>query len=277
MAITLASITEGQQIEPPRILLYGQEGIGKSTFAAQAPNPIFGFTEKGWGTMSLRKFPLWREWGDVVESFRALLSEEHEFQTLVVDTVDWLETIIWAKTCEDGGKESIEDFGYGKGYVQALKYWDQFVEMCDALHEERGMGVILVAHAAVKTFSNPEGDNYDQYQLALHQKAAATLKEWADCVLFARYEVKVRKLEGGVQKDKGKAMKEYGEPTRLLHTEERAAYWAKNRYGLPATLPFDWKAFADALDAGIAKKAALVERLQKDGHGPSNGAAAAAG
>jgi hypothetical protein len=262
MTFTLASIQKGQIIEPPRILLYGKEGVGKTSWAAQAPRPIFIFTEKGRGKLSLDAFPLAQSWNDIVSAFRALLSEEHEYQTLVVDTVDWLEKLIWEQTCTDGGKDSIEDFGYGKGYVQALKYWTQFVEMLNDVHDQKNMAIILLGHAAVKTFNNPDGDNYDRYQLAMHQKAEAMIREWVDCVLFADYEIKVRKPENALDKSKGKAVKVHGDMTRLLHTEERPAYLAKNRYGLPATLSLDWSAFDEAMDAGIERTEKVVEKLK---------------
>jgi AAA domain len=261
MNFTLVSVQKGQIIEPPRILLYSVEGIGKTTWASHAPNPIFIFTEKGRGRLSLDSFPLAQSWGDVTAAFRSLASEEHDYETVVIDTVDWLEKLIWEQTCTDGGKDSIEDFGYGKGYVQALKYWGQFLDALNELHEARGMATILLGHAMVKTFNNPDGDNYDQYQLAMHQKAAAMLKEWVDVVLFANYEVKVRKNENAIDKSKGKAVKVHGDIPRLMHTEERPAFWAKNRYGLPATLPLSWDAFADAMDAGIEKTEKVVEKL----------------
>jgi len=261
MAFTLASIQKGQIIEPPRILIYGAEGVGKTSFAADAPGSVFIFTEKGRGRLSLDAYPLAQSFGDVMAALRSLLSEEHAYETVVIDTVDWLEKLIWEQTCTDGGKDSIEDFGYGKGYVQALKYWAQFLDALTELHDSRGMAIILLGHAMVKTFNNPDGDNYDQYQLAMHQKAAAMLKEWVDVVGFANYEVKVRKNEGAIDKNKGKAVKIHGDIPRLLHTEERPAFWAKNRYGLPPVMPLSWEAFAEAMDAGIGEMEKTVAKL----------------
>lgn len=267
MAFTLASIQKGQIIEPPRIAIYGKPGIGKTSWAAQAPNPIFLFTEKGRGRLNLKSFPLARSWGDVTEAGRALLDEEHEYKTFVIDGIDSLEPLIWAQTCADGDskgpKDQIEDFGFGKGYNYALRYWREFLEMLDALHEERGMAVILIAHAMVKTFKNPDGDDYDRYQVTVNDKAEPLIRKWVDCMLFADYEIKVRKQENAIDKSKGKAVKVYGDMNRLLYTEERPAFWAKNRYGLPPVLPLSWGDFADAMDAGIEKTEKVVEKLKK--------------
>lgn len=238
-----------------------------TTFASEAPSPVFLFTEKGRGVLNIAAFPLARTWDDVKSGIRALLSENHEHQALVIDTVDWLEKIIFEALCEEEGKSSIEDFGYGKGYIKALVYWRSFLDMLDQLHDEKGMIIIMLAHSMVKTFQNPDGDNYDQYRLALHDKTAAMLKEWCDAVLFANYDVKIRKIEGSIQKDKGKAMKVHGEIPRLLFTEERPAYWAKNRYALPHTIPMvkgqTWAAFEAAMEAGIAAQTATVEKFSK--------------
>lgn len=267
MSFTLASIQKGQIIRPPRILLYGVSGVGKTSFGAQAPNSIFIPTEDGGGRLAINSFPLSETWADFSSAVRVLLNDEHDFETAVIDSVDWLERLVWAETCNRHGKDSIESFGYGKGYTEALKVWGEFIEMMNALRDEKNMAVVMLGHAMVKTFNNPDGENYDRYQLAMHQKAGDILREWVDVMLFANYEVKVRKAENAIDKTKGKAVKVHGEENpRVVYTEERPAYVAKNRFGLPPTLPFPkdeaWGVFADAMDAGIEKTEKVVEKLK---------------
>lgn len=264
MAITLDSIETGQSNEPPRILIYGPGGIGKSSWAAAAPNPIFIFTEKGKGRLKVSSFPLARRFEDVTDSLACLATEDHNYQTIVLDTVDWLETLIHEKLCRDQGKDGIEDFGYGKGYVKALPYWTEIFSALDYLHDERGMAVILVGHSIVKTFNSPDTENYDQYQLKLDKHASAKSVEWCDAMLFANYEVKVKKVDEGFDKGKGKAARMPKVP-RLLHTEMRPAFIAKNRYSLPPTLPLSWAAFQEAMAVGIEEVEEQHEELEAEG------------
>lgn len=267
MTFTLASIQKGQIIKPPRVLLYGVSGVGKTNFGAHAPNSVFIPTEDGNGAMPINSFPLSETWGQFSSAVRVLLNEEHEYETVVVDSVDWLERLVWADTCNRHGKDSIESFGYGKGYTEALKVWGEFIEMMNALRDEKGMTVIMLGHAMVKTFNNPDGENYDRYQLAMHQKAGDILREWVDVMLFANYEVKVRKQENAIDKSKYKAVKIHTEENpRVVYTEERPAYIAKNRYSLPPVLPFpkneSWAVFEQAMDDGIKGTEKLVAKLK---------------
>lgn len=222
-----------------------------TTWASMAPKPVFIFTEKGKGRLSVSNFPLATKWDDVREALEVLYREDHEFESVVIDSLDWLERLIWDQLCRENGFSNIEDFGYGKGYVKALSLWSEFLRLVNQLHERKNMIVILVGHSIVKTFNSPTTENFDQYRLHLHEKAAALLKEWADCVFFANYEIKVRKSEDGFGKSKGKAVTNGSEIPRLMHTVERPAYWAKNRYSLPDTLPLSWDAFEEAMAAGI--------------------------
>jgi hypothetical protein len=269
MAITLESLQHGPTQDPPRILLYGVPGIGKTSFAACAPKPVFIMTEKGKGKLTFSSFPVAKSWENVEGSVNALLRESHDYETVVVDTIDWLESLVWDRTCRDEGKDSIEDFGYAKGYIKALKYWGELLEMMDALNEEKGMAVILLGHSVVKLFNSPDTENYDQYQLNIHGKAAAMLKEWADCVLFANYEAKIKPAPDdakGKEKQKGKAVK-MSEVPRVIHTEERPAYWAKNRFNLPFKLPLNWNVFQNAVMAGLVEQKEVIKDL-KNGKAP---------
>ena len=117
----LENIRRGRESKPPRLFIYGQEGVGKSTVGAAAPNPVFVQTEDGLGEIDTAKFPLAKNLADVTSAMTALRDEPHDFQTVVLDSADWLERLIWDRVCQDFGIRSIEkaDGGYGKGYVRA--------------------------------------------------------------------------------------------------------------------------------------------------------------
>src|SRR5262249_42498167 len=157
--------------------------------------------------------------------------------------VDWLEPLIWERVCKDQGWGSIEDGGYGKGYVAALDFWHQYKEGVNALRDDRGMVIIQIAHTDIKRFDSPESEPYDRYVIKLHSKAAALLQEQSDIVLFANYRVSTVKSDVGFSKKVTRAL---GSGERLLHTAERPAFLAKNRYGLPDILPMSWGALAQA-------------------------------
>jgi hypothetical protein len=161
----LENIRRGRESKPPRLFIYGQEGVGKSTIGAAAPNPIFVQTEDGLGEIDTSKFPLAQTLDDVIAALTALADEPHDFQTIVLDSADWLERLIWDRVRQDFGVRSIEkaDGGYGKGYVHALTYWRQIVGLLNTLRDRRGMIVIVIAHSKVERFEDPENSAYDRY------------------------------------------------------------------------------------------------------------------
>lgn len=248
MAITLAQLTRAAQPKPPRILIHGVAGVGKTTFASEANNPVFIQTEDGLGTLPATHFPLARTYEEVLESLGSLYTEDHDFRTVVIDSVDWLEPLVWAKACRDNGWNSIEDAGYGKGYVACLGLWRQYVDGLNALRDERGMAVVQIAHTDIKRFDSPEHDPYDRYVIKLHTRAAALLLEHSDVVLFANYRISTVKADVGFNKKVNRAM---GSGERVIHTAEKPAFLAKNRYGLPETLPLEWQAFAQAMPPSV--------------------------
>lgn len=243
----LSAVTKGKIAKPIRALLYGVEGVGKSTFGANAPSPIVLGTESGTAELDVARFADPDSWADVMAAVDELRTEAHDYKTLVIDTLDWLEPLCWARVCErpdEKGKrrESIEDFGYGKGYTAALDEWRLLLARLEQLRAARGMNVIMLAHSWIKPFKNPEGDDFDRYELKLHAKAGGLLKEWCDAVLFAHYETLT-------DKDRNKRVRGISTGARLIHTTRTAAWDAKNRYDLPDTMPLDWSAFADAVVA----------------------------
>jgi hypothetical protein len=254
--MTLASITRGVVDRPPRILIYGMEGIGKSSFAAGAPSTAFIPVEEGLDQIDAFKFPKPETWDDVLEAIDVLTFGQHDHKFLAVDTLDALEALCWAHVvarAKSAKIKSIEDFGYGKGFTAALEEWRVFMARLERLWKTRNMGIILIAHSWIKTFKNPEDEDYDRYQMKLHDKAAGALRDWCDATLFTRYETFVNTDE------KTKRSRGVSTGARVIHTQRTAAWDAKNRYDLPETLPLEWQAFADAVAAHKPLDAATLK------------------
>lgn len=241
MAFDISSIRKNQSIAAPRVMVYGVEGIGKSTFAAGAPNPIFILTEDGLGSLAVDHFPLATSVGDVLSAIGTLYSEQHDFQTVCLDSLDWLETMIWK---EVESKHDAKDLAYGKGAVIAAEKWREVLEGLNALRNEKGMSVILIAHCTIKRFDSPEVEPFDRYQPKLQDRSNALIREWCDAVLFANYKTLIKKDDVGFNKTVSRGISN-GE--RLLYTSERPAYMAKNRYSLPESIPLSWEAFESAI------------------------------
>ncbi|MBF0589163.1 MAG: ATP-binding protein [Magnetococcales bacterium] len=237
MAISLASLNQVQVMRPPRLTVYGVAGVGKSTFGASAPNPVFILTEDGMGMIQASSFPLAKSYADVTDALDALLNEPHDFATVIIDSLDWLEPLIWAEVAQNHNVTSIEEIGYAKGYVFALDLWRAYLDRLNRLRDEKQMAVIQIAHSVIKRFDSPEHDPYDRYEIKLHAKASALVQEHSDCVLFANYRVSTTKSDVGFNKKVNRAV---GSGERLLFSQERPAFLAKNRYGLPHELPMDW-------------------------------------
>jgi len=229
---------------PRRVMLYGTHGIGKSTFASMAPKPIFIQTEDGLGEIDCHRFPLSETYPQVIKALAALYDEKHDYRTLVIDSLDWLERLIWADVCLHKHVESIEDIGYAKGYTFALTQWREVLDGLEALRRQQGMMVILIAHAKIERFENPETESYDRYTPRLHKHASAVAQEWCDEVLFATYKVHTKVTDEGFGRKKAKGK---GTGERIIRTTERPAHVAKNRLNLPDELPLDWNAYAQYL------------------------------
>ena len=239
--MTLASITKGKRPTPFRLLIHGVDGVGKSSFAAAAPAAIFLGPEDGTNHLDVARFPVPTSWEDVMDALRTLAADKGGFETLAIDSLDWLEPLVWKHVCETAGVKTIEEVsgGYGKGYVAALDEWRRFLAALEYLQRVQGMHVVLVGHSLIKAFRNPEGEDFDRYTLKLHDKAAALCREWSDGVYFAQFET-------FSVKDKTKRVKGVSTGARLLFTQRTAAFDAKDRYGLPDRIPLDWAEFQAA-------------------------------
>ncbi len=249
MAVKLSDLRGSQETRPPQIVIYGGPGVGKTTLAAFAPDPVFIWTERGAGLLNPAGFPLATSYQDVIDAIGALYMEPHDFRSVVIDTLDELEPLIWRAVCEEHGVAGIESVmkGYGKGYLEAVRWWRRILTALDALRSERNMNVVLVSHCLIKRFEDPRTEPYDRYLLKLNDKAIALVYGSSDIVAFAGYPTSTTKVELGFNKTATRGIA-IGE--RTLHLEERPAFLAKNRYGMPAEMPLHrdgnvtWQSFA---------------------------------
>ena len=249
----LKDIKTTRREAPVRLALHGSGGCGKSTFAAAAPSPIFIAAEDGLLNIDSHAFPEPTNWIDLLGQVNSLVSDEHEFKTLVLDSLDWAEPLVWEHTCRVGSKKDIEAFGYGKGYNAALDHWRVLLQRLSAVRA-RGLNIILIAHSVRKAVKNPEGEDYEQWQLKIHDKAAGLIKEWVDVVGFAAHEVLT------VESDSGRT-KGIASGKRVLKTAPAAGYDGKTRFAMPASMALDWPTFAQAVREGGA---GALDRLKRE-------------
>jgi hypothetical protein len=249
-------ISTGVQIQPPFIIMYGDHGNGKTSWAASAPSPIFIRTEDGMGVLDAARFDeVVASYAQVLAQISDLIKEDHPYKTVVIDSLDHLEPLIWAKVVEVEREkkpkvQKIEDIEFQKGYVYAVDYWRQIIDGLLYLRTVKKMTVILLAHCNAKEFHDPNSDSYGRWQIKLHKHASALIQEKADAVLFLT-------TETYTEKDKDtERVRGVGSGRRIIYTEKRPSYVAKNRYSLPHELPFPsrdagWATFAAALNASI--------------------------
>lgn len=243
MAFDLKSISKTKRLRAPKIVIAGPGKIGKTTFAAAAPGAVGILTEDGADAVDAQAFPLAKTLDDVYTAMKTLLKEPHDFESVFLDSLDWLEPLVHNYVCEQNKWATIESPGYGKGYVAAAEEWRNLLHGFEALRQQRNMAVILIAHDKIKRFESPLHDGYDQYVLKLHDRAAALVMEWADVIGWANYKVTT------VESDAGYGNKEVKARTtgqRILHVEPHPAHMGGNRFGLK-NMPLSWAAFAEAL------------------------------
>jgi hypothetical protein len=251
VAIDLSAIKKTSGLKPPSMIVFGSAGVGKTTFAAAAPNPVFLQTEAGEGALELSAFPLIKTYDELIEAITALIEHEHDYGTLVLDSLDHLEPLIWKKVCQVEGKKSIEEFGYGKGYVFALDYWREFLAAINSLRHHKNMSLILLAHTHIRAYNSPDTESYDRYEIKLHAKASGLIQESVDSVLFAKHKIITKKEDKGFNQTRVRGIST-GE--RVLCTTETPGYIAKNRYGLPDQIDLTWAAFEQAITTATSKE-----------------------
>ncbi len=228
-------ITGGRTDGAKKVVVYGPEGIGKTSFAAKFPDPVFIDTEGSTKAYDVRRFPS-------PSSFAMLLEEVRQVRdtgccgTLVIDTTDWAERLCTQDLLSRTKKSGIEDFGYGKGYVYLSEDFGRLLNLLDEV-VDRGVHVVLTAHAKMTKFEQPdEQGSYDRWEMKLSKNIHPMVKEWADIILFANYKTTVVHLDNGKAKAQG--------GLRVMHTTHHPCWDAKNRYGLPEELPLDFGGIA---------------------------------
>ncbi|HMO16351.1 MAG TPA: ATP-binding protein [Pirellulaceae bacterium] len=246
----LTQIQRGKASKPPRILIYGTEGIGKSTFGAEAPRPIFIQTEDGLDEINCDRLPLATSFEQVSAALQELRTAKHDYESVVIDSLDWLERLVWDSLCQEYGVSSIEkvDGGYARGYTHALKHWREIINHLNSLRSQKGMVVVLIAHSKVERFEDPEAASYDRYSPRLHKHAGALVSEWCDAVLFATRRIRTQSEDAGFNRKRNIAHA-VGRDERILRCVGGPSCVAKNRYGITDELPLSWSAFIQSLSA----------------------------
>ena len=234
------NITSGKQARAQRVVIYGTEGIGKSTLAAQFPDPLFIDTEGSTSNMDVKRMDKPTSWTMLMNQIAFVKANPTVCKTLVIDTIDWAESLAIESVCSMHGKRGIEDFGYGNGYTYVR---EEMGRLLDKLQElvDIGINVVLTAHSQLRKFEQPDEDGaYDRYELKLGKKTssqtAPVVKEWCDLLLFCNYKTMVMTSESKKKKATG--------GQRVMYTTHHPAWDAKNRHGLPDELPMDYAAIA---------------------------------
>ena len=234
-------ITKGKRARAQKVVIYGTEGIGKSSLASQFPEPLFIDTEGSTDNMVVARLDKPTSWIMLNNQIAFIKANPTVCKTLVIDTIDWAESLCVDNLCAMHGKKGIEDFGYGNGYVYAKEEMGRFLNKLQDLIEI-GINVVLTAHAQIRKFELPdEMGSYDKYELKLGKKTssqtAPLVKEWADLLLFCNYKTYL------ISQEKSTKKKAQGNQ-RVMYTEHNPAWDAKNRHGLPSELPLDYNSIA---------------------------------
>lgn len=247
------NITKGKVKTALKVVVYGQEGVGKSTFASHFPDPVFIDTEGSTKQLDVARFDPPTSWEMLLSQVDYIKQNPSGFRTLVIDTADWAEKLCIRKVCDKAKKDGIEDFGWGKGYTYVQ---EEFGRLLNSLEEviQAGINVVVTAHAQMRKVEQPdEMGSYDRWELKLTKQCSPMLKEWADLLLFANYKTIVVNTEG-------KKYKGQGGQQRIMYTTHTAAWDAKNRFSLPDVMPFDYSQIGHIISTG--KQTVKPEPLQ---------------
>lgn len=236
MAISLSSLKSTKRNDPPVMLLYGVDGIGKTSLAAEYPEPIYLATEgeRPPSDVELATPGTIETFDELLDIIGQLLTEDHDRKTVIIDSLDGLESLVWKSTCARIGVSSIEEAGFGKGYVEADAEWNELMAAVSAL-AQAGMYVVMLAHPEIVRFDSPVTDPYSRYQPKLHKRANALVREKSDIVAFMNYRVSIKEKEVARQT---KVAHAEGGKERQIHLNEGAGFNAKNRYSMPDSVVY---------------------------------------
>lgn len=238
-------ITKGRIHKPVKTVIYGPEGIGKSTIAARFPDPVFIDTEGSTSHMDVSRLPSPSSWQMLMEEVKYVTSDPSCCRTLIIDTADWAEKLCIEHVCASRKMGSIEDAGYGKGYTYLKEEFGKFLNLLNDVLD-RGVNVVITAHAMMRKFEQPdELGAYDRWELKLSKQCAPLVKEWADMVLFCNYKTMVVNVDNqGAAKGKNKAQG----GRRVMYTSHHPCWDAKNRFSLPEELPMEYEAIEEIIN-----------------------------
>lgn len=238
---------------PPKIILYGRNGIGKSYFASSAPSPIFLDLDENiyeLPVISNRTLGVdLKTFEDVLGFMGLLFNEEHEFKTLVIDSLSSLERLITQKVLYDNHVNSLASFKYGQGNLKMIPLWEEFFTKLKKLWKRKSMTILLLGHDRERREETVSGISYTQHQLNLYDKASEILRNWCSCVLFAEDEIELSEESVEFKKKVPKTKNS----TRILHTDGGTAFLAKNTYNLPPSLPLNWNVLHNHIQAYYTK------------------------
>jgi len=244
-------IRTGAKAGPRKILLYGVEGVGKSTWAAEAPGTVFLNVENGLEDIDCSRTAVLGTLNEFVSAIAWLTAMQHGYKNVAIDTLDWLEKLIHRDVASSAGKATVGDIAYGKGYEFTAKKWDFLLGELDTLHS-KGMGVFLLAHSRKVKVNEPGLPTYEQYEPDLHSSASPMIREWCQDVLFANYRTFTRTEDQGFGKERSIAV---GGKERFIQTVKTAGALAKNRVdGIPDEIPMSFKEYAKYVAAAYAKR-----------------------
>lgn len=236
MAISLASLKSTKTNNPPKILLYGVDGVGKTSLAAEFPNPLYLPTEGETppSDVALQTPGTVESYESLLDIFGELLEGQHDFGTVIVDSLDGLEGLVWRATCKRLGINTMEEAGFGKAYMEADSEWREYLSAVSALARS-GLYVVQLAHPEIVRFDSPTSDPYSRYSVKLHKRSNALVREQSDVVAFMNYRISLKTADAGFNK---KVTHAEGGNERLIHFNEKAGFLAKNRYSMPDSIKY---------------------------------------
>ncbi len=252
----MLNITTGKIDRPKKVVVYGAEGIGKTTFASKFPNPLFIDTEGGTAHMDVRRVEKPDTWDALVDLVGEIANTPGVCETLVLDTADWAEQSCILSVCKKYKKAGIEEFGYGKGYTYVAEEFARLLAACDRVIAA-GMHVVITAHAKMRKFEQPdEMGAYDRWEMKLSKQTAPLLKEWCDMLLFCNYQTFVVTSENDTKKAQG--------GKRVIYTSHHPAWDAKTRIALPEIIDLDYANIASAFEPAKKKPQPVSPSAEED-------------